>query len=86
MQSVILQRKAAKANIANRCCVKAALSFAPLCVCVCVCRLDDLAVDSDEEVDYSKMDQVTFDISQHLCCESHKTCKGVSTLCCSACC
>lgn len=81
MQSVTLQRKAAKANIANRCCIKAALSFSPLCVC----RLDDLAVDSDEEVDYSKMDQVTSDISQHLCCESHKTCKGVSTLCCSAC-
>lgn len=25
---------------------------------MCVCRMDDLAVDSDEEVDYSKMDQV----------------------------
>lgn len=24
-----------------------------------MCRMDDLAVDSDEEVDYSKMDQVT---------------------------
>lgn len=59
MQSVTLQRKAAKANNANRRCVKAALSFSPLCVC----RLDDLAVDSDEEVDYSKMDQVTSDIS-----------------------
>lgn len=78
MQSATLQRKAAEANIANRRCVKAALSFSPLCVC----RLDDLAVDSDEEVDYSKMDQVTSDISQHLCCGSHK---GVLTLCCSAC-
>uniref|UniRef100_A0A3Q3FUQ9 IK cytokine n=1 Tax=Labrus bergylta TaxID=56723 RepID=A0A3Q3FUQ9_9LABR len=28
-----------------------------VCVCVCVCVMDDLAVDSDEEVDYSKMDQ-----------------------------
>lgn len=28
---------------------------------MCVCRLDDLAVDSDEEVDYSKMDQVATD-------------------------
>ena len=27
---------------------------------VCVYRMDDLAVDSDEEVDYSKMDQVPF--------------------------
>lgn len=80
MPSVTLQRKAANANIANQCCVKADLSFSPLCLC----RLDDLAVDSDEEVDYSKMDQVTSDISQHLCYESHKTCKGVSTLCCSA--
>ena len=28
-------------------------------LCVSVCSMDDLAVDSDEEVDYSKMDQVT---------------------------
>lgn len=77
MQSATLQRKAAEANIANKRCVKAALSFSP----VCVCRLDDLAVDSDEEVDYSKMDQVTSDISQ---CGSGSH-KGVLTLCCSAC-
>lgn len=28
-----------------------------------MCRMDDLAVDSDEEVDYSKMDQVSIFIS-----------------------
>ena len=29
--------------------------------------MDDLAVDSDEEVDYSKMDQVTTPPSMHSC-------------------
>lgn len=29
--------------------------------------MDDLAVDSDEEVDYSKMDQVTMTPSMHCC-------------------
>lgn len=36
----------------------------------CCCRMDDLAVDSDEEVDYSKMDQVTTAPSIHQCCQS----------------
>lgn len=39
---------------------------------VFVCRLDDLAVDSDEEVDYSKMDQVTADHSIPSCYASLK--------------
>lgn len=34
----------------------------------CGCRMDDLAVDSDEEVDYSKMDQVTATPSIHQGC------------------
>lgn len=59
MQSVTLPRKprnfSPEANIANQC-----RDFKPA---VCACRLDDLAVDSDEEVDYSKMDQVTADHS-----------------------
>lgn len=38
--------------------------------CVCLHRMDDLAVDSDEEVDYSKMDQVTTPPSMHFCCIS----------------
>lgn len=62
MQSVTLPRKsrtnlAAEANIANQCGDLQLLSHST----ICLCRMDDLAVDSDEEVDYSKMDQV----SQH---------------------
>lgn len=63
MQSVTQPRKASEVDVANGAVgAKAAPSRSP--VCVCVRRLDDLAVDSDEEVDYSKMDQVT----TRLCC------------------
>lgn len=73
MQSVILPRKshtnvATEANIANQCRDLKLLSHSA----VCVCRLDDLAVDSDEEVDYSKMDQVTTDHSIPNCYASLK--------------
>lgn len=72
MQSVILPRKshtnvATEANVANQCRDLKLLSHSA----VCMCRLDDLAVDSDEEVDYSKMDQVTTDHSN--CYASLKT-------------
>lgn len=61
-QSVTLPRKSptnltADVNIAHQCRDLKLLSHSA----ACVCRMDDLAVDSDEEVDYSKMDQVTTD-------------------------
>lgn len=75
-QSVTPPRKshanvATEANFASQCRGLKLLSHSA----VCVSRLDDLAVDSDEEVDYSKMDQVTTDLSIPSCYASVKNAK-----------